>query len=259
MAYTIGIDYGTNSVRSIVVRSSDGAEIGSHVYNYPSGDQGVLLDSSDHNLARQHPGDYIAGVEASVKGALAEAADSGEFSADQVVGIGVDSTGSSPIPVDKNNHPLALQDAFRGNSNAECWLWKDHTSIDEAAMITSTAAKMRPEYLAKIGTYSSEWFWAKVWHCLNVDATVFDAAYSWVELCDFVPALLCGITDPQKLNAGSAPLGTKASTATNGTDFRTRIPFQHWIPNSLAAIVFAKARRSVLYEATLHFEWKRKL
>ncbi len=210
MAYTIGIDYGTNSVRSIVVRSSDGAEIGSHVFSYPSGDQGILLDSGDHNLARQHPGDYISGVEASVVGALAEAAGTEGFSADQVVGIGVDSTGSSPIPVDKNNHPLALQDAFRGNPNAECWLWKDHTSIDEAAKITSTAAKMRPEYLAKIGgTYSSEWFWAKVWHCLNVDAAVFDAAYSWVELCDFVPALLCGITDPLEVKRGICAAGHK--------------------------------------------------
>lgn len=210
MAYTIGMDYGTNSVRAIVVRSADGAEIGSCVFDYPSGDQGVVLDPADHNLARQHPGDYIAGAEASVRGALLAAGDCAGFSPDQVTGIGVDSTGSSPIPVDRSNCPLALRDPFRGNPNAECWLWKDHTSIEEAARITSTAARMRPEYLAKIGgTYSSEWFWAKVWHCLNVAPDVFDAAHSWVELCDFVPALLCGIEDPADIKRGICAAGHK--------------------------------------------------
>jgi L-ribulokinase len=211
MAYTIGIDYGTNSVRAIVVRSSDGAEIGSHVYDYPSGHQGILLDPADHNLARQHPGDYIEGLKASVVGAIADAGKTEGFSADQVVGLGVDSTGSSPIPVDEKNVPLALKDTFKGNLNAECWLWKDHTSIEEAGHLTEIAGSSRPEYLAKIGgTYSSEWFWAKVWHCLNVDAAVFDAAYSWVELCDFVPAVLCGITDPKALKRGICAAGHKA-------------------------------------------------
>ena len=212
MSYSIGIDYGTNSVRAIVVRSEDGGEIGTAVFDYPSGRQGIILDGSDHNLARQHPGDYIEGLAASVDGALSEAekADS-VFSRDKVVGLGVDSTGSSPIPVDAENVPLALLDSYRGNPNAECWLWKDHTSIDEAEKITSLAAEMRPRYLEKIGgTYSSEWFWAKLWHCLNVDPGVFEAAYSWVELCDFIPAVLCGITDPTAVKRGVCAAGHKA-------------------------------------------------
>ncbi len=185
MSYTIGVDYGTNSVRSIVVRCADGAEVGTSVFNYPAGESGILLDPSDHNLARQHPGDYVAGLEASVRGALEEAAsaDSG-FSVENVVGIGVDSTGSSPIPVDASNAALAMKPEFEGNLAAECWLWKDHTSVDEAAEITGLGRGHRPQYLAKCGnTYSSEWFWAKLWHCLNVAPEVFDAAYSWVELC----------------------------------------------------------------------------
>ena len=100
-----------------------------------------------------------------------------KFSNDQVVGIGMDGTGSSPLPVDATNSPLASDSKFSENLNAQCWLWKDHTSIPEAGAITEIAAKLRPQYLAKIGgTYSSEWFWAKIWHCLKVDAAVFDAA-----------------------------------------------------------------------------------
>ncbi|MEM9159850.1 MAG: ribulokinase [Verrucomicrobiota bacterium] len=212
MAYTIGIDYGSNSVRSIVVRCSDGAEVGTSVFNYPSGELGILLDSSDHNLARQHPGDYLVGVETSVTEAIAAAKlKDSEFGADLVIGIGVDTTGSSPIPVDENNEALALKDEWRGNLNAECWLWKDHTSVAEAAKITELGREHRPQYLAKCGnTYSSEWFWSKLWHCLNVDAAVFDAAYSWVELCDWIPSILGGVEDPKAVKRGVCAAGHKA-------------------------------------------------
>ena len=212
MAYTIGIDYGTNSVRSIVVRCSDGAELGTSVFNYPSGELGILLDPADHNLARQHPGDYVAGVETSIVEAIAQAKEAdADFSADQVIGLGVDSTGSSPIPVDESNRALAVQEPWKGNLNAECWLWKDHTSVKEAAKITELAREHRPQYVAKCGnTYSSEWFWSKLWHCLNVDPELFDAAYSWVELCDWIPATLAGVTDPKAVKRGVCAAGHKA-------------------------------------------------
>lgn len=211
MAYTIGIDYGTNSVRAIVVRAEDGAELGSGVFEYPSGHQGVLLDPSDHNLARQHPGDYIAGLEKAVIGALESAGSVPGFQRNQVAGIGVDATGSSPIPVDAANRPLASHSKFSENLNAMCWLWKDHTSIEEAEQITQTARELRPQYLAKIGgVYSSEWFWAKIWHCMNVDPAVFEAAHSWVEFSDFIPALLCGVRDPKDVKRGVCAAGHKA-------------------------------------------------
>ena len=156
MPYSIGLDYGTNSVRALVVDCADGREIGTCVVAYPGGDQGILLDPSDHNLARQHPGDYLTGLEAAVAGALGEAAADPAFSPQQVIGIGVDGTGSSPIPVNSENVPLAQLAEYQDKLNAQCWLWKDHTSIAEAAAITSTAAELRPQYLAKIGgTYSS--------------------------------------------------------------------------------------------------------
>jgi L-ribulokinase len=211
MPYTIGIDYGTNSVRAIVVDTSNGREIGSAVVDYPSGKQGILLDPKDHNLARQHPGDYLLGLEKSVKTALEQASKTQGFSPAQVIGIGVDTTGSSPIPVEKNNVPLALSEKWKNNLAAQCWLWKDHTSYREAAAITELAAKHRPQYIAKCGnTYSSEWFWSKIWKCLKVAPDVFDAAYSWVELSDWVPAVLAGVKDPTKVKRGICAAGHKA-------------------------------------------------
>jgi L-ribulokinase len=209
--FTLGIDYGTNSVRALVVRCTDGREFGSCVVPYPSGQQGILLDSRDHQLARQHPGDYLFGLVQSVRGALAQARRRRGFAAARIVGVGVDTTGSSPIPVDRKNVPLALAAKWRRNLDAQCWLWKDHTSWREAARFTALAARHRPHFIAKCGnTYSSEWFWAKLWHCRNVAPAVFNAAYSWVELADWVPAVLAGINDPRKIKAGICPAGHKA-------------------------------------------------
>lgn len=209
-SFTIGVDYGTNSVRAVVIDCTNGTEAGSKIFNYPSGHQGILLDPADHNLARQNPADYVAGLEATVTGALAAAKAYTGFSADRVIGIGVDTTGSTPIPVDAACVPLGMTDAFKDNLNAQAWLWKDHTSADEAARITSLGFAHRPQYLAKCGeTYSSEWFWSKIWHCLNVDPVVFDAAYSWIECADFVPAVLAGVTDPAKVVRGVCAAGHK--------------------------------------------------
>ena len=210
-AFTIGIDYGTSSVRSVVVDCADGREIGTSVFDYPSGDQGILLDPGNPHLARQNPADYIAGLEASVKGALADATGEEGFSADAVIGIGVDTTGSTPIPVNAANRPLALDPRWRDNLAAHAWLWKDHTAAEEAATITATARDHAPEYLAPIGgVYSSEWFWSKIWHCLKVAPDVFEAAGSWVELADYIPAVLTGIKDPSAILRCVCAAGHKA-------------------------------------------------
>jgi L-ribulokinase len=209
--FTLGIDYGTNSVRALVVRCKDGAELGSAVVNYPSGHQGVLLDPKNHHLARQNPADYLYGLEKSIKGALAQAKKTKGFDIRHVAGIGVDSTGSSPIPVDATNTPLALDKKWASNLAAHCWLWKDHTSVAEAAEITALAAKIRPHYIAKCGnTYSSEWFWAKILHCQRTAPKVFNAAYSWVELADWIPSVLAGVKDPRAVKRGVCCAGHKA-------------------------------------------------
>jgi L-ribulokinase len=210
-ACTLGLDFGTNSVRALIVRCADGRELGACVVPYPSGRQGILLDPQDHQLARQHPGDYLTGLVQSVRGALARAMTRRGFDPALVVGIGIDATGSSPLPVNRANVPLALTKRWRKNLHAQCWLWKDHTSWREAARFTAVAARHRPHFIAKCGnTYSSEWWWAKLWHCRNVSPAVFDAAYSWVELADWVPSVLAGITDPRKVKAGICPAGHKA-------------------------------------------------
>lgn len=212
MAYTIGLDYGTNSLRCAVVNITDGSELATAAYEYETGDDGIILDSADHNLARQNPADYIKGIEVAVKNTVAQAHKAGkDFTPEHIIGIGVDTTGSTPLPVDKNGTPLAVLDEFKDNPNAYVWLWKDHTAHAEAAEITALAAKQHPEYLAKCGgTYSSEWFFSKILHCLRTDPEVFEAAYSWLECCDYIPAVLTGTTKPDVVKRSRCAAGHKA-------------------------------------------------
>jgi L-ribulokinase len=209
--YTIGLDYGTNSVRALVVDISNGAEAGSAVHIYSHGKEGVIL-SSDPNLARQHPADYLEGAEITIKAALAASAKKIKgFKPSQVIGIGVDTTGSTPLPVDKDGTALALTKKFAKHPAAMAWLWKDHTGVDEASQITTLASKMRPQYLAKCGgIYSSEWFFSKVWHCLRTSPEVFDAAYTWVEMADWIPAMLTGTQKPGVTKVCVCAAGHKA-------------------------------------------------
>ncbi len=212
MAYSIGLDYGTNSVRCVIVNVKNGREIGTHVYNYPTGQAGIMLDPADHNLARQNPQDYLKGAEVTVKKSITQAKKNDKkFSVDQVIGIGVDTTGSTPLPVDKNGTPLSMHPQFKKNPNAYAWLWKDHTGYAEAAEITKLAKKYRPKYLAKCGgTYSSEWFFSKILHCLRVDPKVYNAAYTWVEHSDWLPAVLTGTDHPSKIRRCRCAAGHKA-------------------------------------------------
>jgi L-ribulokinase len=209
--FTIGVDFGTNSVRAIVCSLADGRTVGTRVFDYPSGEQGVLLHPGDPHLARQNPADYVEGLRASVTGALADADRDPAFARDRVIGIGVDTTGSTPLPIDAQARPLAMDPRWKDHLAAQAWLWKDHTGADEAAAVTDIARLRGPELLAPIGgTYSSEWWWSKIWHCLNVAPDVFDAAASWVELADFVPAVLSGVRDPKSIVRSVCAAGHKA-------------------------------------------------
>jgi L-ribulokinase len=211
MAFTIGLDYGTNSVRALVVDCASGRTIGTHVFEYPSGAAGVLVDRKDPHLARQNPADYLAGLREATTGALEAAGRAPGFDRAAVIGIGVDTTGSTPMPIDALARPLALDARWRDNLAAHAWLWKDHTSAREAAAITDTARAHAPHLLAPIGgVYSSEWWWSKIWHCLNVAPEVFDAADSWVELADFIPAVLSGVRTPRDIQRCVCAAGHKA-------------------------------------------------
>ena len=210
--YAIGLDYGTNSCRALIVDLSNGEELASHVFNYPTGEAGVIVDASDPNLARQNPADYVRGAESTIIEAIKKAKSNyPDFLEANVIGIGVDTTGSSPLPVDSQGTPLSYQEKFKDNPAAYVWLWKDHTSYQEALDITEIAAKMRPKYLDKIGgTYSSEWFWSKIWNIAKNHPDLFDAAYSFVEICDWIPAVLAGDTNPDRLKRSVCAAGHKA-------------------------------------------------
>jgi len=209
--YTIGLDYGTNSVRTIVVGAADGREIASAVWTYEHGTEGVIL-GRDPNLARQHPGDYVKGARMTIRRALAAAGRAvRSFKPADVIGIGVDTTGSTPLPVDAEGVPLAFRKRFARNPAAMAWLWKDHTGVAEAEEITARARRLRPHYLAKCGgTYSSEWFFSKILHCLRTSPAVFDAAHTWVEMADWIPAMLTGTEHPDKLKVCVCAAGHKA-------------------------------------------------
>ncbi len=210
--YSIGLDYGTNSCRALIVDLSDGNEIASALFDYLSGESGVLIDHKDPNLARQNPQDYLDGIASTVTVAISKARENNpSFDPETVVGIGVDTTGSSPLPVNEEGVPLSFLPEFTDNLNAMCWLWKDHTSFIEADQITELAETIRPHYLDKIGgKYSSEWYWSKVLHCKNIDPQLFDASSSFVELCDYIPAVLTGQTNPNEIKRSICAAGNKA-------------------------------------------------
>lgn len=209
--YVIGLDYGTNSVRALVAETQTGEEVAAHVWPYAHGEEGVVLDDAQPDLARQHPKDYVQGLEESVKGALAEAARTPAFKPEDVIGIGVDTTGSTPLPVDAEGEPLAFQDRFANDPAAMAWLWKDHTAHAEAAEITERAESERPAYLAKCGgIYSSEWYWSKLLHAARTAPEVFEAAHTWVELADWVPAILTDTHAPDTLRRCICAAGHKA-------------------------------------------------
>lgn len=206
--YTLGVDYGTDSVRTILVDASNGNEIASSVFYYPRWKAGKYCDPNN-NRFRQHPLDYVEGIEATIKQVLAKAP---AGVAENVVAISVDTTGSTPVAVDKNGTPLALLPEFAENPNAMFVLWKDHTATAEAELINTVSRTWGGIDYTKFegGVYSSEWFWAKILHVLREDEKIRKAAFSWVEHCDWIPALISGTTDPLSMKRSRCAAGHKA-------------------------------------------------
>jgi L-ribulokinase len=205
--YVVGVDYGTDSVRSVLSDAYNGKEITSSVFYYPRWEKGLYCNAGI-NQFRQHPLDYIEGLTATIKDCLHKA---GKDIAGNVKGISIDTTGSTPVAVDKSGTPLSLLPQFESNPNAMFVLWKDHTATKEAAEINEHAKKFDTNYLQFVGgIYSSEWFWAKLHHILRVDEEVRKACYSWVEHCDWIPFLLTGGTGVSKLKRGVCSAGHKA-------------------------------------------------
>jgi len=202
----VGVDYGTDSVRSVLVDSADGNEIASSVFNYPRWNKGLYCDAAI-NQFRQHPLDYIEGLEFTVKEILKADPNASQ----EVAAISIDTTGSTPIAVNKEGIPLSLLNEFSENPNAMFVLWKDHSAIHEADQINSLCHSWKIDFTKYSGgTYSSEWFFAKILHVINVDEKVRRAAFSWLEHCDWMPALIIGNTDPLKIKRSRCAAGHKA-------------------------------------------------
>jgi L-ribulokinase len=205
--YTIGLDYGTDSVRSVIVNVETGEVAATSVFNYPRWKKGLYSDALN-NRFRQHPKDYLEGLEFTITDALKQAP---AEVAENVIAISVDTTGSTPVAVDERGTPLSMTPGFEENPNAMFVLWKDHTAIREADEINELARKWETDFTKYSGgIYSSEWFWAKILHIIREDAGVYRAAYSWVEHCDWIPALLTGNTNPKTLKRSRCAAGHKA-------------------------------------------------
>lgn len=205
--FVIGVDYGTDSVRSIILNALNGDEIASSIFYYPRWRDGLYCEPQK-NQFRQHPLDYIEGIESTVKDCIKKA---GLNVSNNIVAISVDTTGSTPVAVDKHGTPLALLPQFESNPNAMFVLWKDHTSIKEAAAFNEHAKKFGINYLQYVGgIYSSEWFWSKLLHILRIDEDVRKACYSFVEHCDWIPFLLTGGNNVHKMKRSVCAAGHKA-------------------------------------------------
>ncbi|MBO0935919.1 ribulokinase [Fibrella sp. HMF5335] len=205
--YVIGVDFGTDSVRALLVDARTGETVGTHVHEYTRWKQGLYCDPAQSQF-RQHPLDYLEGLEAAITGALASVPDAVR---QQVAGISVDTTGSTPVAVDEAGTPLALRPDFADNPNGMFILWKDHTANLEAEQINDLAHHWATDYTKYVGgIYSSEWFWAKILRTLRVDAAVRQQAFSWVEHCDWISAVLTGNTNPLSLRRSRCAAGHKA-------------------------------------------------
>jgi L-ribulokinase len=204
--FVIGVDYGTDSVRSIIADAGNGKEIASAVFYYPRWKQGLYCNPAQ-NQFRQHPLDYMEGLEQTIKACIKQA---GPEVAKAIKAISVDTTGSTPVAVNEKGMPLALVPGFENNPDAMFVLWKDHTSVKEAAEINEHATKFPINYLQYVGgIYSSEWFWAKLLHVLRVNPEIKEACYSWVEHCDWIPFLLTGGNNIANMKRGRCSAGHK--------------------------------------------------
>jgi L-ribulokinase len=205
--FVIGLDFGTDSVRAVIVDSSNGSEVSSAVSWYPRWKQGLYCNPVK-NQYRQHPQDYLDSMIQVIREAVA-AAPAG--TSGNIAGISFDTTGSTPVLVNREGIPLSMTERFRENPNAMFILWKDHTAIEEANEINELTKRWDIDYTQfEGGIYSSEWVWAKVLHVLREDPAIRSEAWSWVEHCDWMPAILTGKIKPEEVVRSRCAAGHKA-------------------------------------------------
>ena len=205
--YVFGVDFGTDSVRSLLVNALNGEEIATSVFYYPRW-KNQLFCHPGLNQFRQHPLDYLEGLTYTIKACLQGLS---EEIIQNIKGISIDTTGSTPVAVDESGTPLSLLPEFADNPNAMFILWKDHTSIEEAEAINNYNRQSNIDYLQYVGgIYSSEWFWAKLLHILKTDEKIRSNIASFVEHCDWIPFVLTGGKSLKDLKRGICAAGHKA-------------------------------------------------
>ncbi|MDO5135628.1 MAG: ribulokinase [Eubacteriales bacterium] len=205
--YVIGVDFGSDSSRAVVVDAATGETVGSGEAFYTRWKKG-LYQHPELGVFRQHPLDYLEAIESCVTKAL-QCLDQEEKS--HVVGIGVDTTGSTPVPVDREGTPLSLLKEFEENENAMFHLWKDHSAFAEAEEINEIFKNgSEIDYTKYQGNYCAEWYWAKILHAVRADERIREAAYTWEEHSDWMVGVLCGETRPEHIFHGACAAGHKA-------------------------------------------------
>ncbi len=223
-AYVIGVDFGTDSVRALLVNAHNGQELSSHVSLFKRWKNGKYCDAQKQQF-RQHPQDYIQSLRESILGCLKGQS---EEVKNAVVAISIDATGSTPVAVNRQGLPLALDPRFAENPNAMFFLWKDHSSVNEAMEINEKAKKLEVDYLSHAGgMYSSEWFWSKLLYLARNDQAVFDATYAWVEQSDWLPFLLTGLEDADLIKRNVCAAGHKGLWAKAFNGYPPRSFFAH--------------------------------
>lgn len=256
--YVIGLDYGTDSVRAVLIDTDNGAELASEVHMYQRWKKGLYCNPQA-NQFRQHPLDHIEGLEKTIKAVVATS----EVNPASVVGICIDTTGSSPVPVAQDGTPLALVKGFEENPNAMMVLWKDHTSIKEAAEINKLAASWGGEDYTKFegGIYSSEWFWAKILHIVREDEAVKNAAYTWMEHCDLMTYLLIDSNDLKSFKRSRCAAGHKAMwhESWNGLPSEEFLSQLHPYLSALRNNLYNDTYTSDIVAGSLNAAWAEKL
>ena len=257
-SFVMGVDFGTDSVRSLILNAGNGEEVTSSVFFYPRWKAGLYCDPSN-NQFRQHPLDYIESLEQSIRQCILRA---GPAVAQNIKAISVDTTGSTPVATDETGTPLSMLPGFEENPNAMFVLWKDHTAVKEAAEINAHAEKFDINYLKYVGgIYSSEWFWAKLLFILRTDASVRKAYDSWVEHCDWIPFLLTGGKRVSEMKRGVCSAGHKALWA---ADF-DGLPPEHFFSSldpllsGARAKLFSKTFTADQAAGTISKEWAQRL
>ncbi|KQM29915.1 ribulokinase [Chryseobacterium sp. Leaf201] len=256
--YVIGLDYGTDSVRAVLIDTENGAELATSVSYYQRWKQGKFCQPEE-NQFRQHPLDHIEGLEKTISTVVKESG----VAPEHIVSICIDTTGSSPLPVNKEGVALALTPGFEQNPNAMMVLWKDHTSIDEAEEINHLARNWSGEDYTRFegGIYSSEWFWAKILHINRQDEKVRNSAYSWMEHCDYITFLLSDNQDLTTFKRSRCAAGHKAMWHESWDGLPSK-EFLSLLDPSLAELrdrLYDKTYTSDQVAGNLNQEWATKL